>query len=136
MRKWLGRIGEGFLSGILAFIIGSIMGKLVFKVDDWIFMACVIGIPRLVITPLKYYIYVDDNKERKWPIIGFSVFLVGLLTLFVTGVIMSIDSYLGKTFVITFMFGFILLTAPVHEELDKKRIIKESKSRQDIDVVV
>lgn len=136
MRKWLGRIGEGILSGIFGFIIGSTMGKLVFKADNWLFIASVISIPRLVITPLKYYIYVDDNKQRKWPIIGVSVFLVGLITLFVTGVILSIDSYLGKTFTITFMFGFMMLTAPIYEEHDKKRITKKSKLKQDIDVVV
>lgn len=136
MRKWLGRFGEGIVSGIFSFIICSVMAKLIFKADNWLYITLVISIPKLVIIPLKYYIYVDDKKRRKWAIIGTSVFLVGLITLFVTGVIMSIDSYLGKTFTITFMFGFMTLTAPIHEELDKKRIANKTKSRQDVDVVV
>lgn len=101
MKKWLKRIGIGLLSALCSFVVVSIVNKLLFGYDDWLYRSIMMSAPWLAITLLKYYFVVDKG----WKTLKFMLTLAGitlLTTLFVTGVCLSLSDYWEQTWYITF----------------------------------
>lgn len=126
MRKWIGRIGEGLGHGLIGFVVTSILYKLIFKEDDWLYRSLVLSITDAIAIPIKYYSIVD-KKCKKRPTVISAILAVMIITLFITGVCLSIVDYGWHTFRITFFFGWAMIFIPIDEENDKKREYRKDK---------
>ena len=105
MKKWLGRIIEGLVCAALSFVIISIVTKLMIGHDDWLYRSVTLSAPWGLVTLLKYYLVVD----KKWKQLRFVVTIVLTtltVTLFVTGVCLSLPDYWDYTSHITYGFAY------------------------------
>ena len=135
MKKWLGRIGEGLDKALFAFVVVSILGKLIFKETDWLFRSLALSIPEFFAIPITYYALVD-KKYKKWPVVIYTTLCVFIATLFILGVCLDVEEYWWKTFTITFFSAWAMAFARVDQERDNKRTEKKTKQKIDADIVV
>lgn len=135
MKKWLGRIGESLGFGLVGFVVVSILYKLIFKEEDWLYKSLVLSVTDAIAIPIKYYLIVD-KKYKKWPAVISITLAVVIITLFITGVCMSIEDYWRHTFMITFFFSWAIIFGRVDEEADKKRACKKYNDMPKGDIVV
>lgn len=135
MRKWLGRIWEGVESGVAIFVVISVLNKLIFKEEDWLYRTLATCIPWIVAKPIIYY-FVQDKKRKRGPLVVSTAICVFIGSLFVLGVCLSLEEYWGKTFMITFFSVWAMAFVQVDRSRDEKRCAKKVKEKVNVDVVV
>lgn len=135
MRKWLGRIWEGVESGVAIFVVISVLNKLIFKEEDWLYRTLVTCIPWIVAKPIIYY-FVQDKKRKRGPLVVSTAICVFIGSLFVLGVCLSLEEYWWKAFMITFFSVWAMAFVQVDRSRDEKRCAKKVKEKVNVDVVV
>ena len=135
MRKWLGRIWEGVESGVAIFVVISVLNKLIFKEEDWLYRTLATCIPWIVAKPIIYY-FVQDKKRKRGPIVVSTAICVFIGSLFVLGVCLSLEEYWWKAFMITFFSVWAMAFVQVDTSRDEKRCVKKVKEKVNVDVVV
>jgi positive regulator of sigma E activity len=135
MKKWIGRILEGLDRVIFAFMVMSILSKLLFKEDDWLLKSLTLSIPYLFIVPISYYALID-RQYKKWQVVIFATILVFICSLFVLGVCLSVDDYWYKTFMITFFVALDTMAVKVNKARDEKRSSKKQEKPIEVDIIV
>jgi len=135
MRKWFGRICEGIETGAFAFVIVSILNKLIFKEEEWLLRSLALAIPYVFAIPITYYV-VADKKYKKWPVVIFVTLCVFIGSLFILGVCLSVEEYWWKTFMFTFFSAWAMSAARVDKARDEKRCAKRTKEKVNVDIVV
>lgn len=135
MKKWSGRLGEGLAYALAGFIIVSILNKLLFKSDDWLYRSLVTSVTWGVVIPIKYY-FIIDKKYNLWAVITILMLTVIILSLFVTGVCLSLPNYWLHTGYITYAFLWPMFFVQVSQDYDKKKVLKENKNKFNGDIVV
>lgn len=105
MKKWLRRILVGMASAGLSFVIISIITKLLFGYEDWLYRTIMMSAPWAGITLLKYHFVVDKGwKQGKFALTVAAIVFV--TTLFITGVALSLSDYWKHAWYITFCFTY------------------------------
>ncbi|MBQ8042621.1 MAG: hypothetical protein IJ272_00530 [Clostridia bacterium] len=135
MRKWLGRIWEGVESGVAIFVVISVLNKLIFKEEDWLYRTLATCIPWIVAKPIIYY-FVQDKKRKRGPLVVLTAICVFIGSLFVLGVCLSLEEYWWKAFTITFFSVWAMAFVQVDRSRDEKRCAKKVKEKLNVDVVV
>lgn len=135
MRKWLGRIWEGVESGVAIFVVISVLNKLIFKEEDWLYRTLATCIPWIVAKPIIYY-FVQDKKRKRGPIVVSTAICVFIGSLFVLGVCLSLEEYWWKAFMITFFSAWAMAFVQVDKSRDEKRCAKKVKEKVNVDVVI
>ena len=135
MRKWLGRIWEGIESGVAIFVVISVLNKLIFKEEDWLYRTLATCIPWIVAKPIIYY-FVQDKKRKRGPLVVSTAICVFIGSLFVLGVCLSLEEYWWKAFMITFFSAWAMAFVQVDKARDEKRCAKQTKKHVNTDVVV
>ena len=135
MRKWLGRIWEGVESGVAIFVVMSVLNKLIFKEEDWLYRTLATCIPWIVAKPIIYY-FVQDKKRKRGPIVVSTTICVFIGSLFILGVCLSLEEYWWKAFMITFFSVWAMAFVQVDTSRDEKRCAKKVKEKVNVDVVV
>lgn len=135
MRKWLGRIWESVEAGVAVFICVSILNKLIFQLDDWLFRSLAACIPCFFAKLVVYYFLVD-KKRKRWALVVSTVIYVFIGSLFVFGVCLSLEEYWSETSMITFFSAWAMGFTQVDKTKDEKRSAKRTKEMANVDVVV
>lgn len=112
MKKWLKRVGIGLISAGASFVIVSIMNKLLFGYDDWLYKSIMMSVPWLPITLLKGYL-VEDKGWKSWRFMGTIAVTVLVATLFIAGVCLSLEDYWKHAWYMTFCFTYPTCMAPL-----------------------
>ena len=105
MKKWLKRIGIAVASALGSFVVVSIVNKLFFGYDDWLYRSVMMSVPWLVITLLKYHLVVDKGWKQ-WRFVLTIASVVLIATLFIAGVCLSHSDYWQRTWYLTFCFTY------------------------------
>ena len=124
MRKWLGRICEGIVTGAVAFVVASILNKLIFQLDDWLFLSLCTSIPWIFAKLIVYY-FLIDKKCKRWPLVVSTATCILIGSLFVLGVCLSVN----ECWLITFRLTYFSTIAMVFVTVDKPRDEKRSAKR-------
>jgi len=135
MRKWLGRIWEGVESGVAIFVVISVLNKLIFKEEDWLYRTLATCIPWIFAKPIVYYFLVD-KKRKRWPLVISTAIYVFGVSLFILGVCLSVEGYWWNAFMITFFSAWAMAFTQVDKSRDEKRSAKHTKEKVNVDVVV
>lgn len=135
MRKWLGRIWESVETGVIIFVVISVLNKLIFKEEDWLYRTLATCIP-WIFAKLTIYYFVIDKKRKRLPLVVSTTICVFIGSLFVLGVCLSLEEYWWKAFMITFFSAWAMGFAQVDKTRDEKRAAKRTKERENVDVVV
>ena len=114
MKKWLKRIGVGICCACASFVIVSIMHKLVFAYDEWLYRSVMMSAPWFVITLLKYY-FIVDKGWKQWKLMLTVATTTLIATLFIAGVCLSRVDCWSEAIYFTFCFAYPTVTIPPND---------------------
>lgn len=136
MSKTMKRLRDVGGISILTFAMLSIVYKLILRYDDWLFKSLGWALSYGLAWFMKSYMF-DTKIVKKTLFVIFASFAIAISTLFVSGVILSLDDCWWHTFYITvaFVVGYILARPSKYED-DKSKENKTETDKEDTCIVV
>ena len=136
MSKNMKRLRDVGGISISSLVMLGIVYKLILRYDDWLFKSLGWVLPYGLAWLLKSYMFDTKNCKKTLFVISAS-FAIAISTLFVSGVVLSLDDSWWHTYYITiaFVVGYILARPSKYED-DKSKENKTGTDKEDIRIVV